>query len=222
MADLPRPDADPELLAELGPLRTVVTDTLATVPIRLGQPGSIYQLADQLTLALAVHIARDVLPAGALTTGRPPRPCEHCRPLAPKDLKVIAGLARGHQLAQIGADLKTPARTLRNRTGRLARRLGLAGAPSPSLVNYAYQHGYLAALAPEPRDHLRPLTATETQTLEHIAQGLSVEQAASHLVISRHTLNSRRRALYLRLSAHTAAHAVALGWQHGLLTRQQQ
>lgn len=62
-----------ELLAELGPLRAVIADKLATVPVRLG-PGGTDQLADELTLALAVYCGRHVLPADALALANPPHP----------------------------------------------------------------------------------------------------------------------------------------------------
>lgn len=72
MADTPRPDTD--LLAELGPLRAVIAEKLATVPVHLGHTGGADQLADALTIALALHIGRDVLPADALALANPPRP----------------------------------------------------------------------------------------------------------------------------------------------------
>lgn len=67
MADTPRPDV--ELLAELGPLAAVIADKLHTVPVRLG-PGGTDDLITALTLAIALHVGRDVLPAGTL--GAPP------------------------------------------------------------------------------------------------------------------------------------------------------
>lgn len=74
MADTPRPTTA-ELLAELGPLHTVIVKTLATTPVRLG-PGGTDQLADDLTLALALHISRDVLPVDALALANPPHPSD--------------------------------------------------------------------------------------------------------------------------------------------------
>jgi DNA-binding NarL/FixJ family response regulator len=146
--------------------------------------------------------------------------CRHCTPLTPEMLKVIAALAQGHAVPRIGRDLDTPPRTLRTHIATAAARLGLLHTPQPCLVDYAYRHGHLSVPAVDPRDPLGPLTPTEAQTLSAITRGLTVAQAASEIRRSRHTVNTHRGALYRRLGAHTGAHAVALAWQHGLLTRE--
>ncbi|MFF7946981.1 hypothetical protein [Streptomyces griseorubiginosus] len=74
MADTPRP-TDAELLAELGPLAAVIADKLRTVPVRLGPAGT-DDLISELTIAVAVYIGRDVLPADALALANPPRPAD--------------------------------------------------------------------------------------------------------------------------------------------------
>jgi len=61
-----------QLLAELQPLAAVITDKLQTVPVRLG-PGGTDDLARELVFAIALHVARDVLPADALELAHPPR-----------------------------------------------------------------------------------------------------------------------------------------------------
>lgn len=77
-----QPDTD--LLAELGPLAAVIADTVATVPVRLG-PGGTDDLVNALTLAVALYVGRDVLPAGAL--GAPP--------YEPSVTRLIETLRRG-------------------------------------------------------------------------------------------------------------------------------
>lgn len=72
MADSPRL-ADAELLAELGPLHAIVADKLRTVPVRLG-PGGTDDLASAITIAVAVYVGREVLPADAQALANPPLP----------------------------------------------------------------------------------------------------------------------------------------------------
>jgi len=74
VAETPRP-TDAELLAELGPLAAVIADKLRTVPVRLG-PGGTDDLISELTIAVAVYVGREVLPADALALANPPRPAE--------------------------------------------------------------------------------------------------------------------------------------------------
>lgn len=51
--------------AALGPLRDVIARTMRNTPVRLG-PGGTDALADELTLAVAIYTAREVLPPGLL------------------------------------------------------------------------------------------------------------------------------------------------------------
>jgi hypothetical protein len=74
VADTPRP-TDAELLAELGPLAAVIADKVRTVPVRLG-PGGTDDLVSEITLAVAVYVGREVLPADALALANPPRPAD--------------------------------------------------------------------------------------------------------------------------------------------------
>ncbi|WP_394434557.1 hypothetical protein [Streptomyces sp. SGAir0957] len=73
MADTSRTNTD--LLVELGQLRALIADKIATTPVRLG-PGGTDRLANELTLAVAVYVGRHVLPADALALANPPRPAE--------------------------------------------------------------------------------------------------------------------------------------------------
>lgn len=163
-----------------------------------------------------VHDDPRNIAAAAVTAlrGRP-RACARCRPLTSDDLKIIKGLARGHSTPRIADDLHTEPRAVRSRITSAATRLGIRHGLHPRLVDYAYRHGYLTTPAIEAPEVA--LTPMETEELADVVQGLSVPQTAADLGLSRHTVQNRRRALYVRLGAHTAAHAVALGWQLGLL-----
>ncbi|MBA4865954.1 helix-turn-helix transcriptional regulator [Streptomyces sp. PSKA54] len=141
------------------------------------------------------------------------------QPLTPCQIRVIAGLARGHLAARIGQDLGISPRTVHNHILRAAARAGLHGRPQPQLVDYAYRHGYLADLAPEQRAPIFALSARLAQTLDCLARGLSVNGIADELGVGRDTAHEYRRRLYRLLQARTRAHAVALGWQMELLGR---
>lgn len=52
-------------LSPLAPLRDVIARALATTPVHLG-PGGSDALIDDLTLAVAIYTAREVLPPGLL------------------------------------------------------------------------------------------------------------------------------------------------------------
>lgn len=135
-------------------------------------------------------------------------------------VQAIAGLARGHHLPAIAAYLNLTRNTVRDRLAYAAHRLDIHGGTHPQLVHYAYLHGYLDKLDPEPREPLTALPLREAQSLNALTRGLSVAQTASELGIAPNTADVQRRSLYRRLEAFTAAHAVALGWQHGLMTRE--
>lgn len=150
-------------------------------------------------------------------TDQQPQGCHHCQPLTPDMLNIIAALAEGHAVPHISRNLNTPARTLRTHIAATANRLGIRHTPQVRLVDYAYRHGHLTAPEADPYEPLKPLTWRDEQTLQAIARGLSVAQAASEIHRSPHTVDTHRKALYARLGARTGAHAVALGWQLGLL-----
>ncbi|MFD3717237.1 hypothetical protein [Streptomyces sp. NPDC058674] len=52
-------------LSPLAPLRGLIARTFATTPVHLG-PGGTEALVDELTLAVAIYTAREVLPSGLL------------------------------------------------------------------------------------------------------------------------------------------------------------
>lgn len=63
-----------------------------------------------------------------------------------------------------------------------------------------------------------PLSERQLQVLVLTAEGLTVERIGKRLFISQSTVKSHMKQLYAALGAHSAAQAVHLGYQAGLLT----
>lgn len=63
----------------------------------------------------------------------------------------------------------------------------------------------------------RPLGRRETQVLQLLADGHSLQSIAAQLYIAITTAKHTRATLYAKLRARTAAHAVAIGHQRGYL-----
>lgn len=61
------------------------------------------------------------------------------------------------------------------------------------------------------------LSARERQCLELIAEGLTDRLIGKRLHVSEETVSVYLRGLYLKLGARNRPHAVALGYQMGLL-----
>lgn len=59
----------------------------------------------------------------------------------------------------------------------------------------------------------------ELEVLELCAQGLTFDEAAAALWVSRDTVKSHVQNLREKLGARNLAHAVHLAWQQGLLPR---
>jgi DNA-binding CsgD family transcriptional regulator len=62
-----------------------------------------------------------------------------------------------------------------------------------------------------------PLTGRERTILRLMAYGRSVDQAAADLCISRHTVRFHRTNVLWKLGATNPAHAVAIGYDEGIL-----
>jgi DNA-binding CsgD family transcriptional regulator len=62
------------------------------------------------------------------------------------------------------------------------------------------------------------LSGREQQVLELTAEGLTNSEIGKRLFISEETVKSHLRALLAKFQARSRAQAVALGFQHGLLT----
>ena len=65
---------------------------------------------------------------------------------------------------------------------------------------------------------IEPLTARETEVLEHLAMGRSNRQIASLLTISTHTVKFHISSVYGKLGAANRAEAVKIGLQQGYLS----
>lgn len=145
----------------------------------------------------------------------PDTPPPRRAPLTPRQIQILAGIARGQSNAQIGEALGLTAEGVRSHVGRICQQLGTSS--RVALVAYGYQHGLLAGLAPEPRI-ITHVTTRQRQLLALMAQGLSTAEIADQLHLAAHTVTSHARRLYAQLQATGRPHAVALAYQHGLLT----
>jgi DNA-binding CsgD family transcriptional regulator len=63
----------------------------------------------------------------------------------------------------------------------------------------------------------KELSVPEIEVLSAAASGFSAEETAERLVKSRHTVIAQRRSLQAKLEARNLAHAVAIGYERGLL-----
>jgi DNA-binding CsgD family transcriptional regulator len=66
-----------------------------------------------------------------------------------------------------------------------------------------------ASTAAKPGD---PLTRREVEVLELTAAGLTTEEIGGKLALSRHTVKSHLRRVYIKLEVRGAAHAVAVAY----------
>lgn len=142
--------------------------------------------------------------------------------LTPAQTAVIAGYARGHTTFKVAEDLGMSERAIRHHVERAARRAGVTGRPLPGLVHHAYLHDLFSGLSrlairtQTPPPHLQ-LARSQQAALECMALGMSTKATARHLGIGRETARAYRRSLYRRIGTTSPPHAVALGWQWGLL-----
>lgn len=134
--------------------------------------------------------------------------------LSPREIEVITGLARGLTRAEIAECLGLKPATVATHLRKITRYPGCvhrAGA-----VATAYRAGWLAGLAPEPRGPVR-LSRRRREVLAGMADGLTDQEIAVRLGIGEPTARTHARRMLRALDARTRAHAVALGFQHGLL-----
>jgi NarL family two-component system response regulator YdfI len=64
---------------------------------------------------------------------------------------------------------------------------------------------------------VEPLTARETEVLQHLAQGLANKQIAALLSISEHTVKFHVSSIYSKLGAANRTEAVRIGARRGLI-----
>jgi DNA-binding NarL/FixJ family response regulator len=133
---------------------------------------------------------------------------------SPRCIQVVAGFARGKTNREIGKRLGISALTVKTHQRRIAAAFGCGS--RAAIVDHAYRHGYLSGLEPEPREPAT-LTVREQQLLERMTSDLTTAEIGRDLGRSENTIKTRTRALFRKLKAADRAHAVALGWQQGLL-----
>lgn len=148
----------------------------------------------------------DTAPAA---TSAPPNPG-----MSAGEIQVIAAYARGHSPARAAQDLNVSLKTVEARTRRVAARLGVPGGPHTVLVDHAYRHGHLTINVPRRRPQLG---TRAVDLLWLLARGLGVRAIAAEFGISRTTAREYRRRLFTALGANSPEHAVAIGWETGLL-----
>lgn len=70
-----------------------------------------------------------------------------------------------------------------------------------------------------PKQHTlgEPLTVREVQILRLLAEGLNGIEVGQRLWIALDTVKTHRHHIFVKLGAHTGAHAVAIGYQRGWL-----
>lgn len=136
-------------------------------------------------------------------------------PLNTRELQILAGLARGHSNAQIAKTTGLSPFTVKSHLTRISKRIGCGD--RAGMVGLGYRKGWLAQLPAEHRA-LDPVKPHQLAVLDGMAHGLSHGAIAQRLFISEDTVKSRARAVFIALGASNRAHAVALAYQHGLLT----
>ncbi|MEV8477871.1 helix-turn-helix transcriptional regulator [Streptomyces sp. NPDC051173] len=135
-------------------------------------------------------------------------------PLTCRQLQIVGGIARGRSNGQIGAALGLSADGVRAHVSRILRATGECC--RAGIVDHAYRTGLLKGLPPEPRPPVT-LTLRRRQVLASMAAGLTNAQIGRQLGIAEETVRTAAHRLFAQLGATDRAHAVALGWQHGLL-----
>ncbi|SMF86418.1 helix-turn-helix transcriptional regulator [Streptomyces sp. Amel2xC10] len=134
--------------------------------------------------------------------------------LSPRDVQILAGLARGHTAATIASNLETTEWSVKSRTRRMAILWQITGAHHAALVDRAYRHGHLIVVR---QRALPPLTGRLAQVLECAACGLGVRATAADIGISTETVRTHRQRLLQKLGAPCMARAVAVAWEAGIL-----
>jgi DNA-binding NarL/FixJ family response regulator len=140
-------------------------------------------------------------------------------PLTDRQVQVIAGFARGHTSRQIAGRLDIAWQTVDEHRKNISAATGMAS--RAGIVNFAYEHGYLDGLPPEYRAPVL-LKPAYLDVLELMALGLGDDAIARRLFVSLGAVKSRVKILLRKLEVQERQHAVAIGWQQGLLGRRGQ
>lgn len=135
-------------------------------------------------------------------------------PLTDRQVQIVAGFARGHTSRQIGLHLGITWETVDAHRSRISAATGCGS--RVEIVNYAYENAYLADLPPEDRPPIL-LSGFEQEVLDLLPLGLGNAAIARQLFVSEGAVKSCVGRIFSKFGVSDRAHAVAIGWQQGLL-----
>jgi DNA-binding NarL/FixJ family response regulator len=139
-------------------------------------------------------------------------------PPTERQIKIIAGVARGDGYQEIAERLNIHIETVRRDISKTPAAMGLDNCPRtmPAIVDAAYKAGLLTHLPHETRRY-EPLKSPRHRVLQLIAEGLTNQQIGTRLHVAEAT--AKNYVTHLQdLGARNRHHAVALGHQLGHLT----
>ncbi|MEV6504836.1 LuxR C-terminal-related transcriptional regulator [Streptomyces sp. NPDC051642] len=142
-------------------------------------------------------------------------PPTHPRPITRRELWILTGIARGAEDPQIAERLGMSGDCTKMRVNRMIHRYGTGN--RAGLIDYAYRQGWLAGLAREQRVPILLLPRPLRVILAGAAAGLPNAEIADRLGLSVRGVRRQFECLFDVLDARHRSHAVALGWQLGLL-----
>ncbi|SFD13562.1 response regulator transcription factor [Streptomyces aidingensis] len=127
--------------------------------------------------------------------------------LSPRQRQVLTRIAHGATYRQVATELGVKEATVRGHVHRILTDLGANS--SAHAIHIAHQRGLLDTTE-------RPAARYATELLL-TAQGLTAEQVADRLGITRGAADDRLRQARRLLRARTIAHAIALAIRSGLV-----
>lgn len=133
--------------------------------------------------------------------------------LAPRGQAVIDLVIVGTPLREMAAQLGVSKSTVDHELERMCREVGAVD--RASLVDTLYRRGVIKV---SPGGRVARLDSDLATMLELIAQGCSSAEIARRMETSLASVKYRVRRILAALGARDRAHAVAVGWQCGLLT----
>ncbi|MGW0334298.1 response regulator transcription factor [Streptomyces sp. NPDC003011] len=133
--------------------------------------------------------------------------------LEPRTLRVVELIAAGVSRLDISGLLRVSESIVSREVDRACHVLLVGRNQHAGLVDTAIREGVISlpALAP------RPLEEYLLDTLQWIARGYTNPEIGAELWLSVDAVKSRVKRILRALDAENRAHAVAIGWQRGLL-----
>lgn len=138
--------------------------------------------------------------------------------LQARDLDMLTAAAEGLTTQEMAGRAYVSVSTARNRLSHVMTLIGARGRGHAVAVCWPQIAHRVAVATP-----VGQLTQRQRQILALLAEGLTYQQIADKLFISRGTVNTTivtgmpSGSLYQRLGAHNRAHAVAIGLAHRLI-----